>query len=405
MPSISDNVIANLGDLVARYQDNILGPAEHIKNLGAELRANGGVLNYTPDDSEKDTPLISIDGGNATENLAGGDLIVAGATIGEGIRARRVYKAMADTPSDVYAQFIPHRNENASLAGAVRSGLELRVLHEVGQDHPEAYRVIDGAYLGNVSTILFALANAKKSPMVAEHVLELGMFDSDKLLSGALTELLSPPKTGGNVFALVKNDSSSVYVQDTLDTTDLAGTTDRLLASRTLQPGEMFLPRALRSNPILKDVLTKRFGAADLTEGVKQKDLLVALLRGKRTLIEELDVFEDEGMIESGRLWTTYFKPTAWSFAARALRIEFPFTPVGATATERQQSVTARAEKLINVVNNDIISEEVMEPWCQYEADRNAKDVAVAINLAKGALLDTLPADEAIRSLLRHYRT
>lgn len=404
MPSISDSILSNLSQLVSRYQQDIIEPAKHIKSLGEELRSQGGVLSYTPDASEAETPLISIDGGNASDALAGGDLIVAGATIGEGLRPPRVYPDMQATPSDVYASFIPHRAENAKLAGAVRSALEIRVSRQVGLDCPEAYRVIDGAYLGNVSTVLFALTNAGQAPLVASHILDLGFRDTDGLLSGGLTELLSPPADGGRVFALVKNDSSSVYVQDTLDTTDLAGTTDRVLANRTLLSGEMFRPRPLRSNPILRDQLKKQFSAEGFGDTVKEKDALINLLRGKRALVEGLDVFEDEGW-ESGRLWTTYFKPTNWSASAKAIRIEFPFTPAGDTLAARKESVLRKTEQLVNIINNDILSEDIMEPWCQYEADLNAKDVATAIDLAKAALINELPVDEAIRSLLRNYRT
>ena len=399
MTSISDIVLGNIDSISESYAQSVTEPARIIQELSEKLHSDDAKAIYTFDRMEpiSDKSLIAVDGGNAMEQLTGGDLIVAGATIGEGLQSKPLFNSAEDFPSEAFFDFFPHSSNNDKIQKAVRAALELRILQAI----PADYKIIDGAYMGNISTVLFALLD--NDPNVSNAILKLNDFDKDGLMMDCIDYLLKPAiENNINIIAVVKSDSSKVFTKQFLKgiSNSEVVLTDRILASRVLNPGEFLAPRNIDSNPALIAALENRkrpsqnFGDKSL-----DKAKLHALLTKRAGQLRALRSPEED-RAELGILWTTYFKPTAWSQYAKAIKIEFPFRN-----SMSSEDLISYTRKVVQIVDQDIVEEGILEPWSQYTADVGAKGVSHAINIVKTHLLATTDDDEALRSLVRGYRT
>jgi hypothetical protein len=394
MASISDIVISNIESISSSYAQNITEPTRIMQDLSEDLRKEGTFIKtFERIAPITDRSLVAIDGGNAKEQLSGGDLIVAGATLGEGLSSKKLYSSPEEYPSEVYNSVIPHTSNNEKIEKSIRSALELRILQQV----PADLKIIDGAYLGNVSSVLYALID--HDPVVSNSILELNFFDSDGLLYEAMQTILYPPRSNESyIIGVAKSDSAKYYSNMFLKDRNIKlHVTDRMLASRILRPGEFFAPRQEQSNPGLVAALTKQIGMPDFAKESSNKTLLMKMVQDKAGLLNRMGKAD---RTEEGILWTTYFKPTAWSEYAKAVKVDFVFYHGDSVQTPEE-----RAREIVQIVDQDIIDESVLEPWCQYAADRGAKGVSDAINIVKNHLLSTVDNPAELRGLLRGYRT
>lgn len=394
MASISDIVIRNIDSISNSYAVNIAEPTRIMQQLGEQVRKDGTFIKkFERIPAITDRSLIAVDGGNAKEQLSGGDLIVAGATIGEGIRSKPIYPSPDSYPAEVFNSVIPHTSNNEKIEKAIRSALELRILEQT----PSDIKIIDGAYLGNISSVLYALID--HDPIVSNAVLELNDFDSDGFLESAMHNLLYPPRSNdAYVIGVAKSDSSKVFSRRLLKEYNTTLTiTDRMLAGRLLRPGEFFDPRTEQSNPGLISSLRKNIALPDFGKNSLNRSSLLKLVNDKAGLLNRMGT---EDPTEEGILWTTYFKPTAWSEFAKAVKVEFVFYPSGTS-----QTVVEKATEIIQIIDQDIIDESILEPWSQYMADRGAKGVSDAMNILKNHLLSTVESPAELRGLMRGYRT
>lgn len=394
MASISDIVLRDIESISNAYALNITEPSRRLQLMAESIRAKGEhIQSFDRIEPIVDRSFIAVDGGNASEQLSGGDLIVAGATIGEGLSSRQLYASVDDYPTEVYSNVVPHTSNNDKLEKAIRSALELRILERADAD----IKIIDGAYLGNVSTVLYALLD--RDPSVSNGILELENFDADGFLMKSIQGLLYPSRRNDSkIIAVPKSDSSRIYSKQILEEHGLEmNITDRLLAGKLLKPGEFLTPRVIDSNPGLISTLDKSLNMPDFGKHSSNRKLLVSMLKDKGGLLNRMRV---PAKVEEGILWTTYFKPTAWSEYAKVIKIEFVFY-----AHETSQTVVEKARQLIQIVDQDIVDEAVLEPWCQYMADRGAKDVSGAINIIKNYLVGTVESPAELSGLIRGYRT
>lgn len=393
MASISDIVLRDIESISQAYALNITEPSRILQHLAQDIRDEGELIQtFDRIAPITDRSLVAVDGGNASEQLAGGDLIVAGATIGEGLHSKTLYENPDDYPTEVFSSIVPHTSSNDRLEKSIRAALELRVL----QSTPSDLKIIDGAYVGNVSAVLYALLD--REPAVSNGLLELNWFDTDGLLKESMANLLYPSrKNTSNIIAVPKSDSSRVYANKLLDAYNVQlNLTDRILASKLLKPGEFFTPRNIDSNPALISTLTKNLKLPDFAEKSSNRKMLVTMLQDKAGLLTRLGL----APTEEGLLWTTYFKPTAWSEYSKVIKIEFVFY-----ANETKQTPIERARELIQIIDQDIVDEAVLEPWAQYMADRGAKGVSDAINIVKNYLLSSVESASELSGLIRGYRT
>jgi len=394
MPSISDIVLNNIESISNSYALNIAEPGHVIEELSKNLRGKDSFIKtFERIDPITDRSMIAVDGGNAMEQLAGGDLLVAGATIGEGLSTKPLYDTIEEYPSEAFFEFLPHTSNNDKIQKAIRAALELRI----HQQTPADIKIIDGAYLGNVSTVLYALLDS--DPKVSNAILKLNNFDKDGLLKDAIKALLNPSRKNlTDVIAVVKSDSSSVFAKKFMKDYSIkeVNLTDRILASRILLPGEFFSARSMDSNPALVATIAKGLSSR-LQEESLDLAALNKMVKGNQDALARLGAND---ITEEDVLWTTYFKPTAWSRYAKAIKIEFAF--YNTTTTESLEDFT---RKVVQIVDQDIVEENILEPWCQYTADVGAKGVSQAMNIIKSHLMASADEDEALRSFVRNYRT
>lgn len=67
--------------------------------------------------------------------------------------------------------------------------------------------------------------------------------------------------------------------------------------------------------------------------------------------------------------------------------------------------VIPKAKHLVSLVNQDIVSAEISEPWSQYAADQNAKQVSALAQRVKSELISSVKDERLRMGLLRNYRT
>ena len=382
MSSIVENLISSLPQVSDDYATNIRLPTQKLSELGNELRAKGDVfLPFKEWHALEGKTLVAIDGGRASQQLAGGDLVVVGATLGDGAKSVPMYGE--NVISEAYATVVAHTSKvESEFAGRMMSTLELRVLSLAKTN----YTIIDGAYLGNVSEVLFGLASDNK-PLI-DTILD---YNKDGRIEDAMQKILYPKRDNSSgILAVSKSDSSFVYSKQLLgEHSELASlVSDRNLASYFLQPGEFLVPRNLQSNPAL--IKTLNMKSKDLSDEVKK------VVTGKSGLLTRMGT----ETTEEGILWTTYFKPTRWTALDRAIKIEFVFYP-----SAHGKTVNEHAAELVEVVNDDILNNSILEPWSQYLADRRAKEVGLGIDIVKNHLLNNVESSAEAQGLIRGYRT
>ena len=381
--SISKSIIESVGRLTDDYARVIHEPNMALEDKEQELREAGEfILPFNTDNVLGGKSLAAIDGGRASQQLSGGDLIAVGATLGEGHISENIYGT--NPVVETHITIVPHSSENETSYGArVMSALELRVLDQTETDHI----IIDGAYLGNTSEVLFGLTNMKSDlwNLLAE-------FNNDGRLDQAMLGILNPDRARTDrIIAVPKSDSSYVQSKEVFgEGSSLSKRiSDRKLASHLLNPGEFMVPRALETNPVL--IKSMSHGFSDLPSEVKK------IVGGKLDLLKNMGGNWD-ATYES-RLYTAYFKPSGWTKIDRALKVEFVYYP------NNEVSLLEHAAHIVQVINSDTVNNSIMEPYSQYIADRRAKEIGTGIDIAKQLLLNRVSSVEEGNSLTRNYRT
>jgi hypothetical protein len=389
--AISDIILSNVEDIIKSYHANSRTLNEVIPVLRERLIAEGGIVTF--DQIEASGTMIAVDGGRASEDLTSGDLMVVGAGVGEGHSTESLYTD--DGPEEAWSGVLPHKSNNSDIVADIMYALELRVLHKAQAD----LRIIDGAYLANVSHILFALAGS--SYIDSERIDTLFQAingDADGAMRAVFQEILYPPRENNStIVSMPKSDSDKIYTKKWLDGDDevIDRTSDRILAGRLLHPGEMLFPRNIRSNPILIAKLSKL--DTSKYDG-EYRELYDEIIKDKAGLLTRLDTQKTE----EGILWTTYFKPHEFDIYSKALKIEFPYYK---NQNEGDAGARDHARKIVSRIDSDVIDGYILEPWCQYSADIKAKDVSNAITMLKSSLIAEATDNDEAAGLLRGYRT
>lgn len=381
--SISKSIIESIGRLSDDYARVIHEPNKVLETTEQKLRDEGGfILPFERENVVKGKTLVAIDGGRASQQLSGGDLIAVGATLGEGHSSTNRY---GNSPIvETHVTIVPHSSDNETSYGArVMSALELRVLEQADTDHI----IIDGAYLGNTSEVLFGLINSNED--LVNLLLE---FNADNRLNKAMLNILAPEKgKTDRIIAVPKSDSS--YVQSKTifgeDNPMSRRVSDRKLASHLLKPGEFMVARPLESNPVLMKSLAQVF--SKLPTEVKK------VVHGKLDLLRGMGGTWDKTY--ENHLYTAYFKPSGWTKIDRALKVEFVYYP------DQQTTLNEYTAHIVQIINSDTVNNSIMEPYSQYIADRRAKEIGTGIDMAKQLLLNNVSSVEEGNSLTRNYRT
>lgn len=381
--SISKSILESIGRLSADYAQVIQEPNKVLESTERKLREEGGfILPFKGENVLGGKSLVAIDGGRASQQLSGGDLIAVGATLGDGHFSKNRYGT--NPIVETHVTIVPHSSDNETSYGArVMSALELRVLEQADTDHI----IIDGAYLGNTSEALFGFINSNE-----ELVKLMIEFNEDDRLNRAMLKILTPDKDKTDrIIAVPKSDSSYVQSKTVFgeDNPMSKRVSDRKLASHLLNPGEFMAPRPLESNPVLMKTLAKM--PADLPPLARK------VVQGKLALLKEMGGKWDATY--ENRLYTCYFKPSQWTKIDRALKLEFVYYP------NSEVSLLEHTAHIVEIINSDTVNNSIMEPYSQYIADRRAKEIGTGIDIAKQLLLNNVSSVEEGNSLTRNYRT
>lgn len=389
MPSITTILQQQLPDIVKNFTESIIEPSHKIEQFRENLGEHQ--THYFPFTRGTDLRakcLVAVDGGRTTQKLAGGDLIVVGATMAESPFGR-IELTREQIPAEAYAGIVSHTSENQKAEETMMAALELRVLDRVKAD----MKIIDGSFLGNITTVLYGLTGPAYTARI---LLNYEQQQGDGHLLSAMNSLLLPkrrPET--QIVAVVKSDSSFQFSRDALgEDTSLS---DRIFAARFLKPGEYLNPRPLISSRRIINAYQKiDFDKQAKKIGKEYASLFHELTRDKDQRLRELDNSREP---EKSLLWTTYFKPSRWKDYSPVIRIEFTHPVV------QGSSARDRAAELIALLDQDIQSQQTLEPMSQYNADRNAKDVSLATDMIKSMLAQSVGSARDAVSLLRGYRT
>lgn len=388
MPQVTELLISQIQGIAFNYAQNVAEPAHKLIEMREQLLANDTLIQKFAGVDISDKSMSAIDGGSLTQQLAGGDLLVTAGTIGEGYHNVPLYPNEDDVPAEAFCEILPHRQSNTELLSAMRALIELRVWGKVMSD----IRVIDGAYLGNVSTLLFTLIKGERSNR--DIILGYSNMDGDGVLQDAIHELLNPDVTNGRLtIAIPKSDSSVIYTKHLFHKDDALGfkMTDRNLAGGLLHSGEFLEARPLSTNNVLVERLNQVKGTEDSVVKSVAPGLMKRLLLGKADMFKSLE--------EKSLLWTTYFKPSNWSESSPAIKLEFVYD------AKVHGDLNEYTAYIVGIINADIIDEAIMEPWCQYFADRRAKEVSVGADMIKNHLMATAKTSYELNGLTRNYRT
>lgn len=401
MSSIIETTVANTANLVKSYEQIVGDIAGVAKNLRARLLANGTIVEIPQlsDEEAGKISLCAIDGASASDKMQSADLLMAGATLHDGIRSKKIFENNDDAPSLGYSDIRIHSSKNDELLSSIRAYTEIWTLGA----SPHDVSIIDGAYLGNFLTVLYRLQESKQS---AQGLLDFMKAHNDGNFVKGLTkifDLVSRESTGQEVIALAKSDSSRDMVKTYADGAPFF-VTDKILAEHLLKPGEMILPLAVNAN---KDKVS-------LLEYNTQEKNWGGFKWNPRTSLdpEDFKVLESVFTLGQGEkdkylfsLYTylydsyfyTYFKPHKFMQSSHALRMEF---------TTRKNNKNEVGRELVSHVNADVTTPAIKEPISQYMVDKVIKKpISTSMKYMRSAIPTMVSEDYNPQGLVASYRT
>lgn len=401
MSSIIESTVENTANLVKSYEQIVGDIAGVAKNLRTRLLAEGTIVSVPQlsDDEAGRISLCAIDGASASDKMQSADLLMAGATLHDGIRSKKIFENNDDAPSLGYSDIRIHSSKNDELLSSVRAYTEIWTLGA----SPHDVSIIDGAYLGNFLTVLYRLQESKQS---AEGILAFMKKNDDGNFVKGLTkifDLVAREKSGQEVIALAKSDSSRDMVKTYADGAPFF-VTDKILAEHLLKPGEMILPLAVKAN---KDKVSL------LEYHVEQKNW-DGFKWNPRTGLDPEDFSVLEAVFTLGQknkdkylfsLYTylydsyfyTYFKPYNFMEGSHALRMEF---------TTRTNDKNAVGKRLVSHVDADVTTPSIKEPISQYMVDKVIKKpISTSMKYMKASIPTMVSQQYNPQGLIASYRT
>ncbi|MBC9706694.1 MAG: hypothetical protein H9W81_17425 [Enterococcus sp.] len=401
MSSIIESTVANAANLVASYEQIVGDIAGVAKNLRESLLQNGTIVSI-PQLSDKEAgevSLCAIDGASASDKMQSADLLMAGATLHDGIRSKVIFENNEDAPSLGYSDIRIHSSKNEELLSSIRAYTEIWTLGA----SPHDISIIDGAYLGNFLTVLYRLQESKQS---AEGLIEFMKKNNDGYFVKGLIkifDLVSRENDKKDVIALAKSDSSRDMVKTYADGAPFF-VTDKILAEHLLKPGEMILPLAVNAN---KDKVS-------LLEYNQENRNWAGFKWNPRSSLspEDFTVMEDVFTLDQKdkdkylfSLYTylydsyfyTYFKPYNFMEGSHALRMEF---------TTRKNDKNDIGTRLVSHVDADVKTPAIKEPISQYMVDKVIKKpISTSMKYMKASIPTMVNQEYNPQGLISSYRT
>lgn len=369
--------LAALGEHLARRVDAEFGPLVAARDtLRSQLLANGEIVPFPGTPAHMPESMCAIDGARIREQMYAADLLVAVATTADA----RSTSVRYPSDSSVWADVLRHQDGTDRLAetamGAQEVLLAARAPHDV--------RILDGSFVTPLIALREGLFVKSANVRDAAASLLLTQWNAPEALSNLIDG------AAGHVLALAKSDSAVHFVQD-------YGTrfgftfpvSDRFLATQILDPGEMLAPRPL------KELVKQEVGEPEGSQAVK---------RAASRLREQYNRIA--AMATHGRMRTTYFKPIMPGAGANGPKTVLRFEYV--VPNDVAVDDIAYAAELASIINTDVVPPFMLEPFCQYTVDRQAKQISSGTKALRERMLTSLPKEraDAYRALLASgYRT
>lgn len=349
--------LAALAGSLAGQVDAEFAPLMRMREtLRAQLLESGDIRPYPAAPARMPDSMCAIDGARVNERMYAGDLLTAVATSADARSCATKYSP----DSAVWAAFMRHDNGVEKVSEAAMASLELAVAVRA----PHQMRIIDGSFV---------------TPMIG---LRQGLFvhgDVQTAVARVLTEwdavsnlATLMEQAPGRVLALAKSDSSTHYVHKH-NVADLR-ISDRFLATQLLQPGEMF-----SSMPLKALIGQKVDEQSDRTPGDVSR-----VSRALGEVFEHLSSLARQDLIR-----TTYFKPHTNAGAGTVLRFEYALT------ADQLADDKAVAAEYAAIINQDVYAPHMLEPFCQYTVDRQAKQISDGTQMLRERMMQMLPDDKA----------
>lgn len=423
MESIVDSILNESGRIMTDYRGLLSDIAQQATGLRKILLDEGQIVKLPIHSAEQieEFSLCSIDGASASEKLQSGDLMIAGSSLHDGAQSKIVYEDDEDVPSFSFADIRLHSSKNDEVLSAMRAYTEIAVLG-AANDHDMV--IIDGAYLGNFSTVIFALQESKET---AQRLIEaLGEESGAFFISGVRKILNLTLKTSGSqeIVALAKSDSSNEIVKELLPSGSELITSDKILAGYLLMPGEILRPRFINKTAVKPDYLSENVSSPEYgwkgfkwpvktVLGAVEYQRLEVLFALADDITQARKQDNDNGMfsqltylIRENNLHYSYFKPNNFEQGSHALRLESTTLRMQGTTAEHLARATEQANNLAAYIDADVISPAIKEPYSQYMVDQIVKKpVSSSMKLLKSILANGLAEHGDPMNALSSYRS
>lgn len=465
MGSIIEEALRDIASVTSGFEE-VMQPVSDVANGLRDFLLEQDFIHKYADPENFDAPtLATIDGACITNQLSHFDMIISGATLGEGTRSENLFTE-DNYPSTTFLSLLQHDSGNKDVARALMAAQEVSLL-----DHaPHMVRVMDGSWLSSATSLVLTFSrNAAGSQLILEYLLKQRTAEGwdgfeivrglERIFAPWLQSELSPHE----IIALSKSDSSHVISRrigamlpsesQLAKSFKAVGFMDRLLASIVLDSGEMLTPtyidagRSLyprinsddmrgitKAKNALKENLSgweqKFYGISDIS-GLDRKtraararyldDVVGQMLvsgylspldgqsADSRSIQERVKSLDSA---EGVWIWSTYFKPHVFSRRDKALRMEFARDMCAEDDTETLfrpehylPETQIKASYLCALISGDMISSEILEPWSQYIADRRAKEVSSLSDVVTNHMIATVDDDLLLDGIWRNYRT
>lgn len=399
MPIIFDETVKNLSPLAKQYGSIMKEIAESAKVIRERCLQDGTIVTVPVlDNTEMGTvSLCAIDGASGSEKMQSADLLIAGATLHEGVNSKQIFGQHDndDKPYASYSDIRIHTAKNDQILSSMRAFTEIAVLGEAEHN----IVIIDGAYLGNFLTVLYQLQDSKYS---AEKLIEYLKNDEQGSFMKGVRKILDvnyQERSGQSIIALAKSDSSREMVKRYNLSKSEFFATDKMLAEYMLNPGEMLLPASVRANTGRVSLLELNASTGywngfkwDPVKDLNKIDFKILadffngtseILDGSNYPLRDKDLFSlYTYLYELDAYHYTYFKPHKFRQGSNPLRIEFAGATTGVGVNRNEKAMT-----LASHVDSDIINPTFKEPYSQYMVDRDVKTpVSSALKYFKAKL-------------------
>lgn len=377
MATISGEGMPLIQGIISRVQDMADPMSQFGHYLRKHLLETNQIMKIEDASSynAEEISLATVDGGSVLSQLAFADLVVTGATLGEGHAAKKVYDTDDEYPALSFVQLVQHSSENAkNLPSGVMASQEISLLGHI----PHDIKVADGAWLSGLTSVFICFLKSEEASaaILSSALVQRAKegWDGFELVRG-IDRLISPwryTNDSSERVAMSKSDSSRVWYKRIKEAIgpELAkfgelDISDRILASLVLHPGEMLRPTYIDAGRSLVSALGKpgalknaalRQAANRLLDELTEHEIALysishiddmdederadregfilsfvqqildeayyddSLPREDRSPIERLKELDSNG---GTWIWATYFKPTLFGMNQSVLRLEF----------------------------------------------------------------------------------